>query len=307
MANNWTVDKIGNLEGKIILVTGGNSGLGFEAVQIYAEHKAKVIMAVRTVSNGEKAKALIINKHPGVDIDIMELDLSSLTSIDCFVKEFISRYNHLDILLNNAGIMWVEYGKTIDGFEQQVGINHLGHFALTAKLFSLLKTTDDSRVVNISSVGHRAGDMDFSDFMFEGGNGYTPMRAYGRSKLANLLFTYELQRRVDEVGLSMKILAAHPGGSRTNLARYVSNKIWFKLLYPVLILMMQSAYHGSLPGVRASLDNKAIGGTYYGPSGFQEQKGKPVIVESNEASHNLKDAKKLWEISEKLTGVQFDV
>ena len=307
MSDRWKTDDIGNLEGKVVVVTGGNSGLGYEAVKIYAEKGATVVMAVRSENRGQEARDKIMKSNPKGIIKVMTLELASLKSIESFSKSFKGQYERLDILLNNAGIMFVPYGKTEDGFERQMGINHLGHFALTAQLFELLKGTDSSRIVNISSIGHRAGVMDFDNLLFENGKDYSEMAAYGRSKLANLLFTYELQRRVEKAGLNMKVLAAHPGGSRTNLARHVAENWWFRLLYPLLILLMQSAYRGSLPGVRASLDAEAKGGTYYGPNGFMEQMGRPVVVQSNEASHSLAHAKRLWEASEKLTGVTFKV
>ena len=182
-----------------------------------------------------------------------------------------------------------------------------GHFALTAQLFEVIKNTPGARIVNISSMGHRSGVMDFDNFLFENGKGYSEMNAYGRSKLANLLFTYELQRRVEKVGLDIRVLVAHPGGSRTNLARYVEKRWWYRIFYPIMIAMMQSAYNGALPGIRASIDPNAVGGTYYGPSGIGEMRGRPIVVKSNEASHNLADAKQLWSLSESLTGVEFRI
>ena len=257
------------------------------------------------MDRGEEAKKAILAGHPKALIDVMVLDLSNLKSIKEFAETFKANYKQLDILLNNAGIMWTDYGKTTDGFEQQVGVNHLGHFALTAQLFDLIKATKESRIVNISSVGHRSGVMDFDNFLFEGGKDYTPMNAYGRSKLCNLLFTYELQRRVAKEGLDVKVLAAHPGGSNTNLSRHVTGKVWYVLLNPLIKALMQNAFMGSLPGVRASLDPQVKGGTYFGPSGFGELRGNPVPVQSNEASHNEKDAKRLWDISQTLTGLEF--
>jgi NAD(P)-dependent dehydrogenase (short-subunit alcohol dehydrogenase family) len=209
-------------------------------------------------------------------------------------------------LVNNAGIMWVEYGKTVDGFERHFGTNHLGHFALTGLLMSLLANTPGARVVNVSSTGHRSGTMDFDNLMFEGGNGYGRHRAYGRSKLANLLFTYELQRRFEAHGVDAMATAAHPGASNTNLARYVQDLWYMRLLWPLLERMTQSAAMGALPTIRAAVDPTSKGGNFYGPGGSREMTGYPVIVQSSEASHREADARRLWQVSEQLTGIHYN-
>lgn len=307
MSDRWSIQEIGDLHGKVVVVTGGNSGLGFEAVKVYAQKGATVVMAVRSTQRGEEAKSAVLKTTPKADIAIMALDLSSLKSVAQFAEAFKERFKRLDILMNNAGIMFVPYGLTEDGFERQMGINHLGHFALTAHLFDRIRTTPEARIVNISSLAHRSGEMDFDNFLFEGGKGYTEMAAYGRSKLANLLFTYELQRRVEAEGLDVKVLAAHPGGSKTNLGRNATDRWWFKVLYPVMLVLMQSAEKGSLPGIRASVDKGAKGGTYYGPKNMGEMRGRPVVVEATEAARSTEDAKALWQRSEELTGVTFKV
>jgi NAD(P)-dependent dehydrogenase (short-subunit alcohol dehydrogenase family) len=181
----------------------------------------------------------------------------------------------------------------------------LGHFALTGLLLPVLKNTPKSRVVNVSSMAHKQGKMDFSNLLFEKGNGYSPIKAYGRSKLANLLFTYELQRYFETNKINSISVAAHPGVSQTNLARHLEDKLFFKILYPIFKIMTQDAAAGALPQIRASVDPHVKPGEYYGPSGFNEMKGHPVKVQSNDRSHNLEDARKLWEVSEKLTGVKF--
>jgi NAD(P)-dependent dehydrogenase (short-subunit alcohol dehydrogenase family) len=220
------------------------------------------------------------------------------------VDQFNVRYNRLDVLLNNAGIMMVPEGKTEDGFERQLGTNHLGHFALTGLLIDNLLQTTGSRVVNISSNAHYTGTIDFGNLFFDQG-GYTPMGAYSRSKLANLLFTYELQRRLDARGAGTMALAAHPGISATGLADHFVNEHLDWLVRGVMKLIFQSAAMGALPGLRAAVDPNARGGEYYGPDGKGERSGYPVVVSSNPASHNLQDAKTLWEISEKFTGVKY--
>ncbi|NOX89812.1 MAG: SDR family NAD(P)-dependent oxidoreductase [Calditrichaeota bacterium] len=302
----WTSDNIPDLDGKVIIVTGGNSGLGFETVKLLAQKGAEVVLACRSVEKGEAAKSTI-GKIKG-QITVMKLDLASLENIKEFVNRFKAKYKRLDILFNNAGIMTTPYGLTKDGLEQQQGVNHFGHFALTALLFDLLKATKGSRVVNTSSTAHKFGKMDFSNLLYENGKGYTPMNAYRRSKLENLLFTYEMQRRIEKEGFDIKVLAAHPGTARTEIGRYAEKQLWFKLFKPLIMLATHhSAYDGALSQIRAGVDADAKGGEYYGPDGFMEQKGNPVVVKSNEASHNEQDAEQLWIESEKLTGVTFDI
>ena len=266
---------------------------------------ASVIMACRNLSKGEDAKKRILGAHPHAIIQVMELDLTSLESIKCFAAKFIQTYTRLDVLLNNAGIMMVPYGLTKDGFESQVGTNHLGHFALTGLLIDVLKVTPKSRVVNVSSMAHKRGVMDFDNLLYENGKDYAPMKAYGRSKLSNLLFTYELQRFFEAKGMDTFTLSAHPGLSKTNLAHHIENKLLFKLLKPLFSFMSQPAFMGALPQIRAAVDLNAKANEYYGPDGKREMKGYPVLVESNQASHDLINARKLWDISEKLTSVKY--
>ncbi|MEL6535298.1 MAG: oxidoreductase [Bacteroidota bacterium] len=304
-ATAWGLADIPSLAGKIILVTGGNTGLGYETVKVFAEKGAEVILACRTLDKGEAAKASI-GQVSGT-ITVMALDLASLASVKAFADAFAQAYSRLDVLVNNAGIMMTPYGKTQDGLEQQQGVNHFGHFALTAQLFELLKATAGARIVNVSSLAHKRGDMDWDNLMFNDGAEYTPMRAYGRSKLENLLFTYELQRRIKAAGLDIEALAAHPGGSKTDLARHVEGKLIFRLLTPLLLVMMQSAAAGALPQIRASVDAKAQGGEYYGPNKMGEMRGKPVLVPSTPESQSEEAGRRLWEVSEKLTGVTFSI
>jgi NAD(P)-dependent dehydrogenase (short-subunit alcohol dehydrogenase family) len=305
MKQSWTTKEIPDLSGKVIIITGGNSGLGFWSVKAFAEKGAEVILASRSKENGEKAKAEVLKEVSEGKIEVAELDLADLGSVRMFAKNFQEKHTRLDVLLNNAGIMTTPYFKTKDGFEGQVGTNHLGHFALTGLLLPVLEKTPKSRVVNVSSMAHKQGKMDFSNLLFENGKGYSPMKAYGRSKLANLLFTYELQRFFEANDIDSISVAAHPGVSQTNLARHLEDKLFFKIFFPVFKFMTQSAEKGALPQIRASVAPHVMGAEYYGPSGFNEMKGHPVKVESNSASHNKEDAWKLWEVSEKLTGVKF--
>ena len=307
MSNNkWTTNNIPDLSGKVVIVTGANSGIGYEAAKEFARKGAQTILACRSMDKAQAALAQIQSEIPNAPAEIMQLDLACLTSVRQFVAAFKAKYDRLDVLANNAGIMMVPYGTTEDGFERQFGTNHLGHFALTGLLLDLLKQTPGARVINVSSNGHRFGTLDFDNLMFEGGQGYSGTQAYGRSKLANLLFTYELQRHFEAAGIDAMALAAHPGGSNTNLANHMEDRWYFKVLMPVMAPLMQSPAMGALPTIRAAADPNAKGGEYYGPKGFMEQRGYPVPVQSNEASHNLADAQRLWTISEQLTGVTFD-
>ena len=305
MNGNWTADKIPVLKGNIAIITGANSGIGYEAAREFARNGAEVIFASRSQAKAEAAMIQIKEEFPDVQLVFIQLDLANLQSVRNFAEEFNSRYNRLDILLNNAGIMLVPYGTTEDGFENTLGINHLGHFALTGLLIEKLTNTPGARIVNISSNAHYGGELDFSNFMYENGKGYTPMGAYSRSKLSNLLFTYELQRRFEINKLDALALAAHPGISATGLADHFLNQrmIWF--IRSVMRMMFQSSAMGSLPGIRAAVDQEAKGGQYYGPAGKGEKSGYPIVVDSNEISKNLEYAQKLWEISQELTGVRY--
>jgi NAD(P)-dependent dehydrogenase (short-subunit alcohol dehydrogenase family) len=303
----WNLENISDLTGGIIVVTGGNSGLGYESVKAFAMKGAEVVLASRSTEKGEEARAEILKDFPEGKIKVMQLDLGDLDSVRGFVSAFKLSYKKLNILLNNAGIMMTPYFTTKDGFEGQIGTNHLGHFALTGLLMDVVIKTPGARIVNVSSGAHKRGEMDFTNLQFENGKDYSPMKAYGRSKLSNLLFTYELQRKLEAANKDTIAAAAHPGLAMTNLARYVEGKFLFKILTPLFKRMAQDQAQGALPQIRASVDATVKGGEYYGPDGRNEMKGYPIVVQSNEASHNLKDAAKLWEESEKLTGVKIAI
>jgi NAD(P)-dependent dehydrogenase (short-subunit alcohol dehydrogenase family) len=303
---DWNVENIGDLSNKVIIVTGGNSGLGFEAAKVFARYNATVILACRSVQRAAEAKTAILNETTNGVVDVMELDLASLASIKSFVTQFRQKYRSLDVLLNNAGIMTVPYGLTEDGFELQNGINHLGHFALTAQLFDPLRNTPGSRIVNVSSHAHRLGRMDFNNYLFEHGR-YGKLRSYGRSKLSNLLFTYELNRRIQSKHLDIKVLAAHPGVAATNLGRHMNKKGILAPFFTMLFTLSKTAYQGALPEIRACVDPNAASGSYYGPGGTKKKPRPPKVVKSSKASYSLKDARRLWDLSEQLTKVHFDI
>lgn len=300
----WTADDIPDQTGRVAIVTGANTGLGFEVTMELTRHGGHVVMAVRDIDQGEAALARIRLDVPDASAAVLALDLGDLASVEAFAEAFLTRYDRLDILLNNAGIMFTPYGKTKDGLEQQFGVNHLGHFALTGRLLERILETASSRIVNVSSVGHRMGSMDFDDLLWENGR-YQSQRAYGRSKLANLLFTYELQRRLETIDADTVALVAHPGASSTDLGRYVKAGRMGRLYGLLESAVSQSAAMGALPELRAATDPGARGGQYYGPDGLVEMRGNPVVVGSSKRSQDVEDARRLWQASEEITGVRF--
>ncbi len=295
---NWNEKNIPNQSGRVIIITGATSGLGKEATRVLAEKNATVIMAVRNTPKAESVAKKIRDDYPNAKIAIRKLDLSSLASIDAFCTGILSRYKNLDVLINNAGVMMCPYSKSVDGFEIQMATNHLGHFALTGLLMPLLKRTEGSRVVATSSVAHKSGDINFEDFNWEFRN-YKTTQAYGDSKLANLYFVYELARKFDGIEQSPMFLAAHPGWTKTELDRHSG---LFKFLGNVLA---QKVEMGTLPTLRAATDMSLKSGDYLGPKMLFEIRGYPVIVKSNAMSHRAENARKLWNLSEKLTGVVY--
>lgn len=286
---------------KIAIITGANTGLGLETTKAFAKRNIEVVMACRNESKAEKAKAEILNEVPKAQLKILKLDLSSLDAVRSFAEKFKSEYDRLDILVNNAGLMIPPYGKTKDGFELQFGINYLGHFLLTGLLLEPLKNAAEARVVSLSSLAHKWGDIYFEDLQFQ--KNYDKQKAYGQSKLACFMFAYELDRRLKAQELLVKSLAAHPGLSRTNLFRHLTGMM--KLLTPFVYPFTQSAKSGAQPQIKAALDEKLAGGDYLGPSGFQEYSGKPKVVGSNAISNDKEKAKRLWEISEELCNFQY--
>ncbi len=300
----WIAEDIPDLTGIVAVVTGANSGIGLETARELARKGADTILACRSIDRGQSATKALRAEVPDSRVTLMALDLGSLASIERFARLFIKTHSRLDVLVNNAGIMAVPYSQTEDGFESQMGTNHLGHFALTGMLLELLLATDGARVVTVSSVAHRAGKMDFSNLLFEN-RGYSPFRAYWRSKLANLLFTYELQRRFESAGADALSLATHPGFSSTNISRHLGRHWYSRLEGPLIHSFSQRPAMGALPVLRAAVDSQAKGGQYYGPGGLLGLRGSPVLVSSNTASRNRQHARRLWRLSEELTGVHY--
>ncbi len=299
----WTTADIPDQTGRTAVVTGANTGLGFATAAALAAKGAHVVLAVRNIDKGNDAAARIADKTPGASVAVQRLDLASLDSIRAAADQLRADQDTIDLLINNAGVMITDKKTTQDGFELQFGTNHLGHFALTGLLLDRLLAVPGSRIVTVSSVGHRfaRNGIRFDDLQWD--RGYRRFGAYGQAKLANLMFTYELQRRLR--GTRTIAAAAHPGGSKSELGRYAPPVIGlaFKLVDPLL----QDADMGALPTLRAATDPDVIGGQYYGPDGFAEQRGHPVVVASTRVSHDAAAQKRLWTVSEELTGVTFPV
>ena len=294
----WNANDIADQKGRLVVITGATSGIGLEAARVLAGKNASVIIAARNTNKAEAVSGGIREEFPAADISVRELDLTSLKSIAAFADSILADFDRLDVLINNAGIMACPFAKTADGFEIQMGTNHLGHFALTGRLMPLLKKTGGSRLVVVSSVGHKFGNIDFSDLNWETRK-YKTNNAYFDSKLANLYFTYELARRLGENGSSPVVTAAHPGWTRTELQRH-SGLISFLNNF-----FSQGVDMGALPTLRAGFDDAVEPGDYFGPSGFMEMQGDPVKVPSNARSHSAQAARQLWQMSEELTGIQY--
>jgi NAD(P)-dependent dehydrogenase (short-subunit alcohol dehydrogenase family) len=301
----WDSTNIPNLKGKVIIVTGGNTGIGLQAAMAFAGKGAETILACRNEIKARRAVILIQSSFPGSCVKYLHLDLANLESVHRFAESFSNSFGRLDILLNNAGVILNPYRTTDDGFESQMGINHLGHFALTGLLMDIIAKTDGSRVVNVSSKIHRFGRMDFEDLQYSSGIGYSRIGAYSRSKLANLLFTYELDRRFQMANINAQAMAVHPGYAYTDFGRARFFRVLKYMFYPLVLVITQSAEQGALPSLRASVDPVVKGGDFLGPGGRFQIRGSPVNISSIGASHNRADATILWEISEKLTGVRF--
>jgi NAD(P)-dependent dehydrogenase (short-subunit alcohol dehydrogenase family) len=291
-----------DLSGKVAVITGSNDGLGLEVAKQIAEKGARVLMACRNQEKAAKA-AEQVRAVATAPVDVVQLDLGSLASVDACAKGILDTEDRLDLLLNNAGLMWIDEAKTEDGFEMQFGVNHLGHFALTAHLSPLLLKTPGARVVGQSSFGHRAGRLHLDDLMFEQ-RGYDRYRPYFQSKLANLLFTLEHQCRLTEAGQDNLALCAHPGSTRTDLGTEGTGII-NRLLAPAQVVGGQPASRGAEPMVRAAIDPKAKGGQFYGPALMV--RGAPKLEKPAKAARNADDARKLWTKSEELTGIEFSI
>lgn len=296
LLQDWSVQDIPTLKQKAALITGANSGLGFQAAKLLAKKGAKVVMACRSLSKGLAAQEQLQAEVPDADTCIVSLDLASLQSIHQCVRDFKKDHDSLDILINNAGIMAPPLTRTQEGFETQFGTNHLGHFVLTGLLLPLLEIAPEGRVVVVSSLMHRLGRLDFNNLNAE--QCYCRWRAYGQSKLANLVYAKSLHRRLSDQGSSVKVMAAHPGYSVTNLQRHA-------VATRVGQCFAQSSTQGCLPLVFAATATELKGGEYIGPNGWFELKGKPQLAYASKTAQDEDVGQLLWQRSEELTGFHY--
>ena len=307
MANkNWSQKDIPDLTSKVVVVTGANSGLGFEASKTLAENGAMVVMTARNMEKGERARAEILREAPNATLDLMQLDVGDLASVRAFVDAFKERYHRLDILLNNAGVMAIPRQLTPDGFEMQLGVNHLGHFALTGLLLDVIVKTPGARIHNVSSSANYTGSINFDDLMGE--KDYSRWGAYGQSKLANVFFTFELQKRLTAAGVDTVANVSHPGLVMGNLqANSVeqSGTGFEGLLYRIAgPLMAQDITMGVLPMLYGMTAPEAKGGVFYGPR-TMNLRGYPAEKQANKDAYDGDALARFWAVSEELTGVRF--
>jgi NAD(P)-dependent dehydrogenase (short-subunit alcohol dehydrogenase family) len=306
--SHWTTANIPRQDGKLAIVTGANSGIGLHAARELARAGCTVIVACRSAEKASATRQRIVQEIPTAQVEDGVLDLASLSSIREFAQDFLATRRPLDLLINNAGVMSLPTRRlTADGFELQIGTNHLGHFALTGLLLHALLAAPSARIVTVSSLAHRGGKIRFDDLQWE--RGYKPWPAYRQSKLANLLFGKELERRLEKSGARSHSIVVHPGVSSTSLFRNGpgSGPGLINAIVPVVIrFIAQSEEQGALPTLYAATAPEAQGGHYYGPDGFREMKGYPVEVKNEPQADDLVLAARLWDISEQLTGVRYD-
>ena len=328
MTDSWTADRMPDCSDRTVVVTGANGGLGFEATLAFARKGATVVMACRsldrgreaahairdaignaTESSGSNAESGTGSQSPGATLDVRECDLASLDSIASFATGVRDDYDAIDVLCNNAGVMAIPRGETADGFETQFGVNHLGHFALTGRLLPALVAADgESRIVTHSSEAHTMGEIDFDDL--HGKESYGKWAAYGQSKLANLLFAYELQRRLETAGIAgTKSVACHPGYADTDLQyrgpRESGSRVRYAMMWVANAVLGQPPERGVLPLLYAATAPDVEGGAYYGPGGLMNMRGAPERQEPSDAASDEATAERLWAVSEELTDVRY--
>ncbi|MBN2011741.1 SDR family NAD(P)-dependent oxidoreductase [candidate division KSB1 bacterium] len=294
------MNNIDDQTGRIVIVTGSNSGIGYETARVLALKNATVILAVRNLGKGSTAAQKILDQKSDASVNVMELDLANLKSVHAFAGQYLKKYKQLDLLINNAGVMLPPYTKTADGFELQIGTNHFGHFALTGLLFELISKTPNSRIINISSAMHRYGNINFNDINWEKRH-YKRWNAYGDSKIANLYFTYELAHKLNQANIHTIAVAAHPGWTATELQRHSDVMQFFNSAFAQRIEM------GVLPTLYAAVCPNVSSGDFFGPSGFKEMRGYPKKVDSNQLSKDQSIGWQLWDVSEKMTRIFFKI
>jgi len=296
----YTEKDVPDQVGRTFFVTGANTGIGFEAARVLAQRGARVLLGCRSEDKAQAAIARIQAETSGAELRYIPLDLASLASVAA-AAEAVQDEPRLDVLINNAGVMMPPKTLTEEGFESQFGINHLAHFALTGLLLPTLMSQADARVVNVASSAHKFGRIDYSDPHAQ--QSYRAGARYGMSKLANLLFTFELQRRLQAADTALDVIACHPGGADTELARHFPKGL-YTVVQPLARLVMNTAAEGALPTLRAATDPQALGGEYYGPAGLFEIARSAVKVVPSSQARDEADARRLWELSVELTGVQ---
>ncbi|MBW2629127.1 MAG: SDR family oxidoreductase [Deltaproteobacteria bacterium] len=306
MPHDWNLDQVPDLSGRVMIVTGANSGIGYEAALAFAKRKADVVLACRNQDKAKAAADRIQHEAPTARLELIPLDLSDLSSVQAFADSFREGRSQLNALINNAGVMALPKRTTSDGFEMQFGTNHLGHFALTGHLLDLLLATPGSRVVNVSSIAHKFGKMRFHDLQWE--RSYSKWGAYGQSKLANLLFTHELDRKLKDAGNDTISVACHPGWAATNLQeagpRMDGSKLMERLSAWGNAMLAQDAAAGALPTVFAAVE-PLHGNEYVGPTRLMGWHGPPEIIEPLNKARDPEAAERLWDESERLTGVRY--
>ncbi len=296
--SDWTPAELPDLSGKLFVITGGNSGIGFEAARILAGKNAGIVIAARDPDKGKKALARIVNCGSG-RCELLTIDLADMASIRAAAAEAKERFRAIHALINNAGVMQTPKQKTADGFEMQLGTNHLGHFLWTALMIDRLDPAD-GRAVTVASIMHKFGRINFDDLMME--RGYDPNQSYNRSKLANLMFAMELHRRLKAAGSGIKSIACHPGYSDTPLQSKVGNPL-FKLVYKASnAVLAQPATRGAWPTTLAAAEERAQSGGYYGPTGFFDARGPVGDSDVERRALDADIARRLWEVSEELVG-----
>jgi NAD(P)-dependent dehydrogenase (short-subunit alcohol dehydrogenase family) len=306
MSSTWSSEQIPSQRGRTAIVTGANSGLGLETARELARHGAHVVMACRNLQKGQQALSEIERDVPAASLELAELDLGSLASVEAFAQAFASEHGEgLDLLINNAGVMAPPRSETVDGFELQFGTNVLGHFALTGRLIGTMDGHPDARVVTLSSNAHKIGRINFEDLQSE--RGYSRWRAYGQSKLADLMFALELDRRLRAAGSALKSMAAHPGYSATNLQTAAPPLLDQLVMRVTNVLIAQSASIGALSTLYAATEPDLPSGTYVGPDGHGEHRGRPHVSRPNRAARDEDAARRLWDVCEELTSVRFDL
>jgi len=303
---NWTANDIPDQTGRVILITGANSGLGYESALALAKKNATVVMAVRNTQKGEQARDAILQQVPGATLDLMALDLGSLDNVRSFADAFRAKYDRLDVLMNNAGVMALPYRETVDGFEMQFGVNHLGHFALTGHLLDMIINTPNSRIHTVSSSAHQVGQIHFDDLNMK--DNYSRYGAYSQSKIANIYFTFELQRRLDAAGHSVICTTSDPGLANTNLQTTTadnSGSLWERTFYPLIMnTLAHSSHMGALTQLYPATAPGVKGSTFVRPR--WRLRGYPTVQKPIARTFDKDIARRLWDVSEQMTGVVYD-